>query len=103
MQKDACQRSRAMEPSPKPEPNVVALHGNSNIDGLGVDENVVSFLEALLESAKRGEIIGVAVAFVQGGGVTFEDWEVGRSGRHHLVSAVVGLHHKFIHQAFDHE
>jgi hypothetical protein len=61
-----------------------------------VHHKVVNLLEDLLTRAQRGEIRGIGVAFVDGGGWPNTDWALGHSARdsHVLMSGVGTLLHR---------
>lgn len=76
--------------------NVVPLHGVSYAVLNEPSVEVVHLLEGLLLRAKKGEIIGLAVGFVEGGSMIDTDWGCGRAGNHAMVCAIQALHHNFM-------
>lgn len=57
---------------------------------------VVTLLHEMWERAKRGEISGIAMAWVEGDNSVCTNWESGRAGSSDLVSAVCRLQHRVL-------
>lgn len=70
---------------------VHALHGILPPNTGQAVPAVVDYLKDLLEQAKRGEIVAVAVAAVDGGGFPMNKWEGGAADRNLLMAAVLYL------------
>jgi hypothetical protein len=72
---------------------IKALHG-AVINTGEPCKGVIEMLEEYLEEARRGEIVGLGLAAVQGNGDVVTDWAPGRAHRHFLVAGVNLLAHK---------
>lgn len=91
-----------LNPKRKKKNNVVPLHGVCATPFPKVEKGVVVLLETLLKRAKKGEIVGIAAAWSEGGARIDNDWVGGRAGQQSMVSAVTALNYQFIrdwHQA----
>jgi hypothetical protein len=75
------------------ENNVYALGRVADLNGAPI-ENVVTELRVLLGRAERGEVVGFAYAYVDGGGFTNTGWEIGTSEAAKLCAAVGLLSYK---------
>lgn len=64
-------------------------------DGLPRSD-VIDLIADLLKRAKRGEIIGVAVGYVEGNDSTFTDWAAGTASQAAMVTAVTCLQFKLM-------
>lgn len=84
------------KPKLKRQTNVVPLHGVSYVIKNEPVAEVVSLLNTLLRRAKKGEIIGLAVGFVEGGTMIDTDWACGRAGNHAMVAAAQAIQYQFI-------
>lgn len=77
--------------------NIVKL-GDETPKGL-VNDGLVEMLECLVESAKSGDIVGLAYAATDGDDVIKNGWE---SGGHNLLlsASIAGLAHSYQGQFF---
>lgn len=55
---------------------------------------VIALLREVLAAAERGEIHGIALAYVAGANTGYTDWTTGRASSTHMVAAVARLHHR---------
>jgi hypothetical protein len=78
---------------------VVALGPVHNIPGR--NSAVVAFLADLLVKAKRGEVAGVAIAYVDGSNSLVTDWDSGRADSHLMIAATTQLQHLMLKRQYD--
>jgi hypothetical protein len=71
---------------------------------LGIGEpvkEIVALLKSTLEAAERGEIIGIAIAKVDGGNSTSNTYESGHADGALLMMAVHSLHYRITKTWYD--